>query len=426
MIEPQAAYLPLYTNRDKFIVLVTGGRGSAKSFNLSTFIERLTFDHRLVEEGGDRRHIAPQILYTRYTMVAAAISIIPEFMEKARLEGTERYFRATQADVINRLTGGRVMFRGIKTSSGNQTARLKSIHGISCFVVDEAEEWTSERDFETIMLSIRQKHLQNYIIIIMNPTDANHWVYKRFIENTHRTELIDGVPIQISTHPDVLHIHTTYLDNREHLSREFLREVEQMRAAQPAKYAHQVLGKWDDVAEGAIYKTVYECDAFPDWCDHVGIGLDFGYSTDPTAAVLCGAAGDDIYLQELFYRTGMLSRDIVQALRPYPYRVIADSADPRLIDEIYLGGVRIYPIHKGPGSVSAGIDFLQGKNLHVVRGSNNLMKELRNYTWDRDKDGRFVNVPRDAYNHLCDAFRYWALGELMGRVRKYTDHSVYF
>ena len=109
------------------------------------------------------------------------------------------------------------MFRGIKTSSGNQTAKLKSIHGITVFVCDEAEEWTNEVDFEKIVLSIRQVGIDNFVIIIMNPTDSNHFIYKKYIEKTHKLVEIDGVQVQISTHPNVLHIHTTYFDNLENL-----------------------------------------------------------------------------------------------------------------------------------------------------------------------------------------------------------------
>ena len=169
-ITPQRIYNPLYRNKDKFIILITGGRGSGKSFNAATFIERLTF------ERSEDRTFAHTILYSRYTMVSANMSIIPEMMEKIELDGGARWFKTTKADIINKRSGGRIMFRGIKTSSGNQTAKLKSIHGITTFVCDEAEEWTNEDDFDKIMLSIRQKGIQNRIIIIMNPTDSNHFI----------------------------------------------------------------------------------------------------------------------------------------------------------------------------------------------------------------------------------------------------------
>ena len=185
-IKPQKVYAPLYYNKDKFVILISGGRGSAKSFNVSTFIERLLFE---VMHPSPATRIVHQVLYTRYTMMSANMSVIPEFMEKVELDGNSKYYSHTKTDVINLRSGGGIMFRGIKTSSGNQTAKLKSIHGITTFVVDEAEEWTSEKEFETIMLSIRQSGIQNRIIIIMNPTDNNHWVYKRFIEKTHKIDL---------------------------------------------------------------------------------------------------------------------------------------------------------------------------------------------------------------------------------------------
>lgn len=413
MIKTFPIYYPLYQNTDKFIILITGGRGSGKSFSTSTFLERLTFEMTPTEK------IVHQILYTRYTMVSANISIIPEFLEKAELDGTQKYFRSTRSEVINRMTGSKVMFRGLKTSSGTQTEKLKSIHGITTFVVDEAEEWVSEKEFETIMLSIRQKGIQNRIIIVMNPTDNNHWVYRRFIENTHKEVMYDGVPVQISTNPNVLHIHTTYLDNIKNLSPEFINEVEDMKANNHEKYAHTVMGRWADVAEGAVFKHIGVVKEFPKWCKKVAIGLDFGFSHDPSAAVMCGMIDDSIYIDEIFYRTGMLSTDIIKELRKFgDMKVIADSADPRLIQEIHNGGIRIYPVEKGQGSIIAGIDKLKSLNIFVTERSYNVRKEFRNYVWDKDKDGNYINQPAQGYDHSMDAIRYYCLAMLLGKIQK--------
>lgn len=415
-ITPQQIYAPLYHNKDKFIILVTGGRGSGKSFNVSTFIERLLFE---VKHTSPAKRIVHQILYTRYTMVSASISVIPEFMEKVELDGNAKWYTHTKTDVKNLRSGGAVMFRGIKTSSGNQTAKLKSIHGITTFVVDEAEEWVSEREFETIMLSIRQKGIQNRIIIVMNPTDNNHWVYKRFIENTHKEVEFDGVPVQISTHPNVLHIHTTFLDNAENLSPEFIKEVEDMKNNNPEKYAHTVMGRWADVAEGAVFKHIGVVKEFPKWCKKVAIGLDFGYTNDVSAAMMCGMIDDNLYISELFYRTGMLSSDLIKELRKYgDMKVFSDSADPRLVQEIHNGGVRIYPVEKGAGSIIAGIDKMKSLNIFVTENSYNLRKEFRNYVWDKDKDGNYINQPIDAWNHGIDAARYYILATLLGKIQK--------
>ena len=416
-VKPQQIYAPLYHNNDKFIILVTGGRGSGKSFNVSTFIERLLFE---VKHPSPANRIVHQILYTRYTMVSAHISVIPEFMEKVELDGNAKWYTHTKTDVRNLRSGGSVMFRGIKTSSGNQTAKLKSIHGITTFVVDEAEEWVSEKEFETIMLSIRQKGIQNRIVIVMNPTDNNHWVYKRFIENTHKEVMYDGVPVQISTHPNVLPIHTTYLDNLPNLSPEFLREMEELKKNDPDKYAHIAMGRWDNVAEGAVFKHIGVVKEFPKWCKKVAMGEDFGYTHDPSAGILCGIIDNDLYLDERFYRTGMLSTDIIKELRKVgDLKVFSESADPRLVQEIHNGGIKIYPVEKGQGSVIAGIDsMLSFDHIFVTERSYNLLKEFRNYTWDKDKDGNYINQPIDAWNHGIDATRYYVLGQILGKIQK--------
>lgn len=414
MIQTAETYYPLYNDKDHFIILITGGRASGKSYGISTYAERLTFEMGRDEKGEKVNH---QILYCRYTMVSAALSVIPEFMEKIQLDGTSKYFKTTRTDVINRSTGARIMFRGIKTSSGNQTARLKSIHGLTTFICDEAEEWTDETDFERIMLSIRQKGIQNRIIIIMNPADSNHFIYQKYIKDTHKIVEYDGVPVQISTHPNVLHIHTSYLDNIQHLSEEFLKEIRQMKETNPERYAHVVMGQWADVAEGAIFKKWGIVKEFPDYADKVGVGLDFGYTHDPSAAVRCGIVGNDLYIDELFYKTGMLASDLIRELKKVGGFVYSDSADPRLIDEIMLGGVLIYPVQKGGGSIIAGIErMLDFDHIYVTEKSYNLQNELRNYVWAQDKNGNYINEPEDANNHAIDAVRYYVLARILGRV----------
>lgn len=414
-IHPQSIYFPMYLRNDYFILLVTGGRGSGKSFNVATFIKRLTYETGRL----NAKKIAHQILYTRYTMTSASISIIPEFLEKVELDGDTKNFKSTKQDVINKRSGSHIMFRGIKTSSGNQTAKLKSIHGISVFVCDEAEEWVDEDSFDKIMLSIRQVGIRNLIIIIMNPCDSTHWVYRKFIENTHKIVEHDGIPVQISTAPNVLHIHTTYLDNKEHLSKQFLEEVEKMKKENPEKYAHVVIGRWADVSEGAIFKKFGIVKEFPAWAQKVAIGLDFGYSNDETAIVRCGVVGEDLYIDEICYKTSMLTRDIIQTLKPFPMKVMADSADPRLIQEIHNAGIKIYPVEKGAGSIVAGIEKAKEFNIYVTERSYNLQKELRNYVWDKDKNGLYTNHPADGQaDHLCDAFRYYVYGMILGKIQK--------
>lgn len=408
MIVPQDIYLPMYEDTDHFIYLITGGRGSGKSFNVGTFLERLTF-----EEGHT-------ILDCRYTMTAASISVIPEFVEKVELDGTEEFFDITKTDIVNRVSGSRLLFRGIKTSSGNQTAKLKSIQGISTFVCDEAEEWTRENDFDKMVLSIRQKDVQNRVIIVMNPTDSSHFIYRKYIEKTHKTVEFDGVPVQISTHPNVLHIHTTYLDNLENLSDQFIQEVEQMKRENPEKYAHVVMGRWVDVAEGAIFKNISVVKEFPADCEKVALGQDFGYTNDQTAIVKCGVKGNELYIDELCYKTYMLTKDIIEELKKHKqYKVMSESADPRLITEIHNAGILIYPVDKSGNSIIAGIEKMREYKIHVTERSYNVLQEFRNYVWDKDKDGKPINRPADGQqDHCMDAIRYFVLGQILGKILK--------
>ena len=726
MIHSHHVYDPLYKNKDKFIILVTGGRGSGKSFATSTFIERLTFE---MGEDTVGHKVSHQILYSRYTMVSAGMSIIPEVMDKIAADGTAKYFARSKSDIVNVMTGSHIMFRGIKTSSGNQTAKLKSIKGLSVFVCDEAEEFVNENDFETIMYSIRQSGLKNLVVIIMNPSDSNHFIYQRYIKDTHKLVDYDGTQVQISTHPNVLHIHTSYLDNLEHLAPNFIEEAKAMKERDPERYGHIFMGRWADVAEGAVFKKWGIVKAFPDYCKKVALAMDFGYTClsgdtlittekgdvpirdikegdmvltrygykrvrsktekgkkpiiksvivtnkgsfkisatddhrvyannqwkkykhltnsdelvilsssmdvctegvkiknttlvsgmnaecidtsiftmpflsitkekflkgvsfitlmetlsimlhkiyaqlhelntriyikflkiidkliqsffnllssllptikkenesqdndcnncdlhasiagknlyrqtedndiaiqdvtangkrmrsvtksnenasfadihsnvantkttrlvqqnsqttanvlevkiqeenieevydleiegaheyfangilvhncDPTAIVKCGIVDNRLYIQEMCYKTNMLSSDIIKELKKHneggSLFVYCDSADPRLIDEIALGGIIIYATQKGAGSIQAGIDKMLTMEMYVTEDSTNLQEELRNYTWDKDKDGNYISTPIDAYNHLLDASRYYVLSVLLGKIMK--------
>jgi phage terminase large subunit len=160
-------YIPLFSEKSRYFV-ITGGRGSGKSFGVTVFLLNLTY------ESGHK------VLFTRYTLSSANASIIPEFIEKIELMGAESDFRITKDEIINLTTGSSIIFKGIRTSSGNQTAALKSLSGVTTFVLDEAEELTDEDTFSKIDFSIRSKVKQNRCILILNPTTKEHWIYQRF------------------------------------------------------------------------------------------------------------------------------------------------------------------------------------------------------------------------------------------------------
>jgi len=216
-------YRPLWESDASYFIL-TGGRGSGKSFAVSDFIENLTFE---------KGHT---ILFTRYTLTSAHISIIPEFEEKIELEGHTGLFDVNKTEITNTLTESKILFKGIRTSSGNQTANLKSIQNVTTWILDEAEELDNEDIFDKIDESVRKKGIQNRIIIVLNPATEQHWIFKRFFEQSGVKAGFNGVK------GDVCYIHTTYLDNIDNLSRKFIDKVKALKLSNPLKYAHRILG----------------------------------------------------------------------------------------------------------------------------------------------------------------------------------------
>ena len=149
-------------------------------------------------------------------MAAAEISVIPEYTEKIKLLGKERHFQVSKDIITNRVSNGVLYFRGILTSSGNQTAKLKSIPNLREFFLDEAQELVNPVDFDTIDLSIRDVDAVNSVKMALNPSDIHHWIYKRFFKKP-------GVPYDFNGVVDnVRYIHTDWRDMRAHLSPSFL------------------------------------------------------------------------------------------------------------------------------------------------------------------------------------------------------------
>ena len=243
------------------------------------------------------------------------------------------------------------------------------------------------------------------------------WRTRRFAIVDYNHSLSDGHWLcQLNADPSTYHFISTYKDN-PFLEQTIVDEIEKLQWQNKTLWQVFGLGQMA-VVEGLVFESFEQVDEFPEHAKHQACGLDFGYTHDPTAAVRCGVIGDNLYLDELFYKTGMLSSDIISKFKRLDLglEVIADSADQRLIQEISNGGVQIYPVMKGAGSIVAGIDKMKTMKLHVTKRSLNLIKELRNYTWAKDKDDHYINTPIDAFNHACDASRYYVYGKLLGNI----------
>ncbi len=394
MIARNPKYKPLYTSKKRYFLL-TGGRASAKSFETSTFLSLLTYEqmHR--------------ILFTRWTMTSAHISIIPEFTSKLAMMNCEHHFNVNRTEITNIATGSDIMFRGIKTGQGTQTANLKSIQGVTTWVNDESEELFDLDVIETIDYSIRHAKKQNRIIWLMNPSNTEHPLYQKFIEPSHKIIEIEGVKIPISTHPDVCHLHTTYLDNKHNLPPQYLAAIEHMRENDFNRYAHLFLGTWLNARDGAIFSNWKE-GAFDDSLPYC-YGQDYGFTIDPTTLIRVAVCEKrkHIYMHEELYTQNPLGTDEILKINQERIKnphdlVIGDSAEGRLISELRQKGLNILPAEKGPGSVREGITSMQGYKIIVTPESANIKKELKNYIWNDKKAG----IPVDDYNHTIDAARY--------------------
>lgn len=390
-------------SEDSRYYIVSGGRGSGKSFGVNTLLVMLTF------EAGHT------ILFTRYTLTSAYISIIPEFIEKLELLDVIQHFHITKDEIINKQTGSKIIFRGIKTSSGDQTANLKSLQGITTWVVDEAEELTDEQKFDTIDLSVRQQGKPNRVILILNPTTKEHFIYRRFFEDRGVQEGSN------TTKGNTTYIHTTYLDNIDNLSKSYIEQIAQMRERRPEKYKQQMLGAWLNKAEGVIFDNwtigEFKRKGVSVW------GQDYGFAADPTTLIETNidTSTKTIYLRECVYLPRLTTSQIAELNLKHARDglIIGDSAEPRLITEIKAKGCNVLPSIKGQGSVTYGISLLQDYDLVVSPDSTNLIKELNNYRWLERKS----NTPIDKYNHLIDAVRYAVGYQLQNPNRgKYIVH----
>jgi phage terminase large subunit len=364
---------------------MTGGRGSGKSFAATVFLTLLTMTKGI------------RILFTRYTMTSAHLSIIPEFLEKIGLLGFDDVFNINKAEVLNTSNQSDILFRGIRTSAGNQTASLKSLQGISCWVLDEAEELVDEDIFDTIDLSIREKDVQNRIILILNPVTKEHWIYKRFFEDK-------GVEAGFNGFKDnVCYIHSTYLDNVENLSTSFLDRIKTIKHRNFKKYQHKILGGWLDKAEGVVFEN-WSIGAFnPDGLQ-TSCGLDFGFSVDPDSLteVAIDKKKQKIYLKEHIYRNGLKSHELAKIIldKVGDKLCIADSSEPRLIADLRHLGVNVKPVKKG--TIESGITRMQDYELVITPESTNIAKEMNNYVY-ADKGSKLYV---DSYNHAIDGVRY--------------------
>ena len=406
------SYSSLYSSKKRYF-FVTGGRGSLKSHSVHDFILRLTYE---VGEG---------VLFSRYTMSSAEKSIIPEFKKAIDRLGLDEDFHITRTHIINKRTSSFIWFTGIKASSKSNTGNLKSLSGITTWVIEEGEDFIDEAEFDRINKSIRSKSKQNRVIWVMNPVTPQHFIYDKWIKGHEKHIEIDGFNVLVSSHPKVEHIHTTYLLGVDYLDDDWLEEAyvcrtrakkgidlytgkeltkqEQLDAEKT--YINTYLGGWLDKAEGVIFEN-WTTGEFDESLPFM-YGADWGFAKDPSTLVKVAIdeKAKKLYVQQMLYAKGLSTESLKDSFKSICDKksIVADNSELRLINEIRRDGVNIYPVVKKAGSVTAGIKKILNYKIIVCGDSKDLVSELNNYCWI-DKGTK--TVPIDDFNHLIDPIRY--------------------
>ena len=297
---------------------VYGGRGSGKSFVASISLVQKTyskFKHR--------------ILYLRQTMTSSEDSTIADVRNAIEILGVGSDFKYKNGQFTNIKTGSTISFKGIR-STGSQSAKLKSLSGITTLVIEEAEEIESFEEFSKVDESIREKGKPLKVILIYNPTSAKKsWIHKEWFYK--------GKPSKDREH-DTVFMHSTYLDNLENLAEGTIQRYNDLKVKSPIYYRNTILAEWTMESVGRVYEGWGRYDIMEEEGD-VWYGLDFGYGgKDHTACVKINYFEDVYYVSQMFSKPKLTPRTTRTELRkagvPFNAKIYADYAMPMLIDEI--------------------------------------------------------------------------------------------
>lgn len=305
-------------------------------------------------------------------------------------------------------TGQQILFAGL-----DDPLKLTSItvtQGYLNFVwIEEAFQIEKQEMFETLEESIRgilPSHLFHQITLSFNPWSEDHWLRKRFYNDTYDREYTD----------DLIYAITTDYTMNEFLDEVTLKRFEEMKIKRPNRFRVAGLGEWG-IAEGLVYNNweVLEFDPVKllrsDFSLEAAFGLDFGFTNDPSAfiAVIVDLRNKRLFIFDEFYKKRLLNNEIAEEIKIRGYskdEITADCAEAKSIEEIRSYGIsRIKQSSKGKGSVNQGIQYIQQFDIYVHPECTNTIMEFKNYVWE-EKNGITLNKAADNYNHLMDALRY--------------------
>jgi phage terminase large subunit len=370
----------------KRIKIVQGGTSASKTYSILAVL----IDKALRKDGLEISIVAESIPHLRRGALKDFVKI---------LKWTNRFYdqQLNKSLLTYHFKNGSV----VEFFSADDASKLRGARR-DILYINECNNVTFESYNE---LSIRTKQ---EVYLDFNPANE-FWVHK-----------------ELKDEPDTDFIILTYKDN-EALDESIVAQIEKNRdkAATSSYWANwwrvYGLGQVGSL-EGVVFNNWKEIDTIPKEAKLIGIGLDFGYTNDPTAAIEIYNYNGTRIVNELVYRTGMVNSDIAKIL-PSAVIIYADSSEPKSIEEIRRQGKTIKGVTKGADSINYGIDVMQRQDYLVTKQSTNLIKELRSYCWDTDKQGQRMRKPIDHYNHAIDALRYHEM-EALGLKSNYGQYNI--
>jgi phage terminase large subunit len=359
-------------NLKKRVRVVRGGTSASKTFSIIPFL----ITHALNEPKQEISIVAETIPHLR----RGAMRDFLKIMDMTNLLKDEQFNKSSLTYTF--ANGSYIEFFSADNASKLRGARRDVLF------VNECNNITWESYYQ---LAIRTR---KFIYLDYNPV-SEFWV---------DTELLND--------SDTDFVVLTYKDN-EALDASIVKEIEKARdKAETSDYWRNwwlVYGLGQiGTLEGVIFNNWKQIDKIPQEARLLGHGMDFGYTNDPTTIISLYKYNEQFILHEALYQKGLSNRDIYNVAKNLGGYFVADSAEPKSIAELQSYGLAVMGAEKGSGSVLHGIQALQSVELLVTSQSTNLIKELRNYTWDRDKNGTLLHKPIAAYDHCIDGSRYIA------------------
>jgi phage terminase large subunit len=350
-----------------------GGRYSLKSHTVARFL--------LIRARQEKTRIACCREFQN-SIADSSYQLLADLIKQYELND----FVLTNNSIVNRINGSDFLFKGL----WNNEQSIKSIEGIDIAWIEEAQT-VSAKSLEVLTPTVRK------------PGSQIVYTYNRLLEEDpiHTRLVVEG-------RPNTLIINVNYdIAIKYGMMPEVIRqEMEDDKAKRPALYRHKWLGE-PNTLERKIYKDWNIIDEIPHEARLERYGLDFGYSNDPTAIVAIYKYNGGFIFDEITYQKGLSNKQIADIFNNLPKSlVIADSAEPKSIDEIKIYGVNIMPCVKGKDSICQGIQYVQDQRCSITKRSVNGLKEYHNYFWKVDNNGNVINVPESGYDHWNDAIRY--------------------